>query len=103
MTEPLLDVQDLQVSFATEDGLVRAVDGVSFTLDRGEVVAIVGEAGSGKLVTVMALMGLTRGPNTHFGGTAQLGDQDLIGASEKGLERIRGKEIGMIFQDPISS
>ena len=104
MTERLLDVEDLQVSFATEDGLVRAVDGVSFTLDRGEVVAIVGESGSGKSVTVMTLMGLTR--------VAQLPllrarpswrARELITASEHELERIRGKEIAMIFQDPISS
>ncbi len=103
MGDRLLDVEDLQVSFNTEEGVVRAVDGVSFTLDRGEVVAIVGESGSGKSVSVMTLMGLTRGPNTSFGGSARLGDQDLIGASEKQLERIRGKEIAMIFQDPISS
>ena len=103
MTEPLLDVQDLQVSFATEDGLVRAVDGVSFTLDRGEVVAIVGESGSGKSVTVMTLMGLTRSPNARFAGSARLHGGDLITASEEELERVRGKEIAMIFQDPISS
>jgi oligopeptide/dipeptide ABC transporter ATP-binding protein len=103
MTEPLLDVQDLQVSFATEDGLVRAVDGVSFTLDRGEVVAIVGESGSGKSVTVMTLMGLTRSPNARFAGSARLRGGDLITASEEELERVRGKEIAMIFQDPISS
>ena len=103
MTEPLLDVQDLQVSFATEDGLVRAVDGVSFTLDRGEVVAIVGESGSGKSVTVMTLMGLTRSPNARFAGSARLRGGDLVTASEEELERVRGKEIAMIFQDPISS
>src|SRR6266568_8288782 len=103
MTEPLLDVQDLQVSFATEDGLVRAVDGVSFTLDRGEVVAIVGESGSGKSVTVMTLMGLTRSPNSRFAGSARLRGQDLVAAPEEALEAIRGKEIAMIFQDPISS
>ncbi len=72
MTERLLEVEDLQVSFATEDGLVRAVGGVSFTLDRGEVVAIVGESGSGKSVTVMTLMGLTRSPNSRFAGSARL-------------------------------
>ena len=103
MTEPLLDVQDLQVSFATEDGLVRAVDGVSFTLDRGEVVAIVGESGSGKSVTVMTLMGLTRSPNARFAGSARLRGGDLVTASEEELERVRGREIAMIFQDPISS
>jgi peptide/nickel transport system ATP-binding protein/oligopeptide transport system ATP-binding protein len=103
MAERLLEVENLAVSFATEDGLVRAVDDVSFTLDRGEVVAIVGESGSGKSVSVMTLMGLTRGPNARFGGSARLLGKDLIGASESELERIRGKEIAMIFQDPISS
>jgi peptide/nickel transport system ATP-binding protein/oligopeptide transport system ATP-binding protein len=103
MAEPLLDVQDLKVSFATEDGLVRAVDGVSFTLDRGEVVAIVGESGSGKSVTVMTLMGLTRSPNARFAGSARLRGGDLVTASEEELERVRGREIAMIFQDPISS
>ena len=103
MAERLLDVNQLEVAFQTEDGLVRAVDEVSFTLDRGEVVAIVGESGSGKSVTVMTLMGLTRSPNSRFGGSAKLGDRELITASEQELERIRGKEIAMIFQDPISS
>jgi len=101
--ERLLEVEELKVSFVTEDGIVSAVDGVSFTLDRGEVVAIVGESGSGKSVTVMTLMGLTRGPNSRFEGSAKLGGDDLIGASESELQRIRGKEIAMIFQDPISS
>jgi peptide/nickel transport system ATP-binding protein/oligopeptide transport system ATP-binding protein len=103
MAERLLDVLDLKVTFATEDGLVRAVDGASLTLDRGEVLAIVGESGSGKSVTVMTLMGLTRGPNARFEGSAKLKGQELITASEEQLERIRGAEIAMIFQDPISS
>jgi oligopeptide/dipeptide ABC transporter ATP-binding protein len=103
MAERLLEVENLQVSFATEDGLVRAVDDVSFTLDRGEVVAIVGESGSGKSVSVMSLMGLTRGANSRFGGSARLLGKDLINASEHVLQEIRGKEIAMIFQDPISS
>ncbi|MBV9819903.1 MAG: ABC transporter ATP-binding protein [Solirubrobacterales bacterium] len=103
MAERLLEVAELEVSFATEDGLVRAVDGVSFALHRGEVVAIVGESGSGKSVTVMTLMGLTRGVNSRFGGSARLGDRELVTASEAELERVRGAEIAMIFQDPISS
>src|SRR6201995_3163062 len=103
MADRLLDVEELQVSFVTEDGVVRAVDGVSFTLDRGEVVAIVGESGSGKSVSVMTLMGLTRGPNARFGGSARLRGEELVTASEEELEQIRGKEIAMIFQDPISS
>jgi peptide/nickel transport system ATP-binding protein/oligopeptide transport system ATP-binding protein len=103
MAERLLEVEDLKVSFATEDGIVRAVDGVSFTLDRGEVLAIVGESGSGKSVSVMTLMGLTRGPNARFEGSAKLNGEELVTASEEKLQRIRGAEIAMIFQDPISS
>jgi peptide/nickel transport system ATP-binding protein/oligopeptide transport system ATP-binding protein len=103
MAERLLEVEELQVSFVTEDGVVRAVDGVSFSLDRGEVVAIVGESGSGKSVTAMTLMGLTRGPNSRFGGSARLHGEELVTASEDKLRRIRGEEIAMIFQDPISS
>jgi peptide/nickel transport system ATP-binding protein len=76
---------------------------VSFTLDRGEVLAIVGESGSGKSVTSMTLMGLTRGVNSRFEGTATLKGQDLLTASEQQLQSIRGAEIAMIFQDPISS
>src|ERR1700747_2952227 len=103
MNDQLLEIEDLEVSFATEDGLLRAVSGVSFTVSRGETVAIVGESGSGKSVTVMTLMGLTRSPNSRFAGTARLSGGDLITASEQELERVRGKEIAMIFQDPISS
>jgi oligopeptide/dipeptide ABC transporter ATP-binding protein len=103
MAERLLEVESLKVTFATEDGLVHAVDDVSFTLDRGEVVALVGESGSGKSVTVMTLMGLTRSPNARFGGSARLRGEELVTAPEETLEHIRGSEIAMIFQDPISS
>ena len=103
MAERLLEVEDLQVSFVTESGVVHAVDGVTFTLDRGEVLAIVGESGSGKSVTSMTLMGLTRGPNARFGGSARLKGMELVTASEEELQNIRGAEIAMIFQDPISS
>jgi peptide/nickel transport system ATP-binding protein/oligopeptide transport system ATP-binding protein len=100
---PLLQVSDLEVSFATEDGIVRAVDGVSFSVAAGEVLAIVGESGSGKSVTAMTLMGLTRGPNAQIGGRAMLAGQDLIGASDEQLRKVRGGAIAMVFQDPMSS
>jgi peptide/nickel transport system ATP-binding protein len=99
----LLEVSDLRVSFATEDGVVRAVDGVSFTVDRGEVVAIVGESGSGKSVSAMTLMGLTRGPNARFEGKALFEGHDLVTAREDELRKIRGAGIAMVFQDPMSS
>jgi oligopeptide/dipeptide ABC transporter ATP-binding protein len=103
MAGALLEVEDLHVSFVTEEGVVRAVDGVSFSVDPGEVVAIVGESGSGKSVTVMTLMGLTRGPNARFEGTARLDGTELIRASESQLRSVRGAQIAMIFQDPMTS
>jgi peptide/nickel transport system ATP-binding protein len=99
----LLEVEDLHVSFATEEGEVSAVDGVSFTVNAGEVVAVVGESGSGKSVSVMTLMGLTRGPNARFGGRAMFGGRDLVTASNAELQKVRGAEIAMVFQDPMSS
>ncbi|MGN6867885.1 MAG: ABC transporter ATP-binding protein [Solirubrobacteraceae bacterium] len=99
----LLAVQDLRVSFRTEDGVVQAVDGVSFEIDRGEVVAIVGESGSGKSVTAMTLMGLTRGANARFEGRALFEGLDLVTASEDDLRKVRGAQIAMVFQDPMAS
>ncbi|HWI09654.1 MAG TPA: ABC transporter ATP-binding protein [Solirubrobacteraceae bacterium] len=107
MTAPssdlLLDVQDLKVSFATEEGVVQAVDEVSFQLHAGEVLAIVGESGSGKSVTAMTLMGLTRSPNARFAGTARLRRLDLVRARDDELRAVRGEEIAMVFQDPMTS
>ncbi len=103
MSEPLLDVDELCVSFRTEQGTVKAVSGVSFQLAAGEVLAIVGESGSGKSVTGMTLMGLTRSPNASFEGTARFRGTDLVTADDATLRKIRGGEIAMIFQDPMTA
>jgi len=89
--EPLLIVEDLRVAFRTEDGVVQAVDGVSFHVDAGEVLAIVGESGCGKSVTGMTLLGLTRGPNARFAGRALFGGKDLgwIERKKSVLDRVR--------------
>ena len=100
---PLLSVRDLRVRFQTEGGALGAVEGVSFDVRRGEVVAVVGESGCGKSVTAMSLMGLTRGPNAEITGEARLGETELIGASDDELRQVRGNRIAMIFQDPMSS
>jgi peptide/nickel transport system ATP-binding protein len=103
MAERLLEVNDLKVSFATEDGIVRAVDGISFELERGKVLGIVGESGSGKSVTAMTLMGLTRGVNARFEGEVLYKGTDLLNVSDRDMQNFRGNELGMIFQDPMTS
>jgi oligopeptide/dipeptide ABC transporter ATP-binding protein len=103
MAERLLEVNDLKVSFATEDGIVQAVSGISFTLERGKVLGIVGESGSGKSVTAMTLMGLTRGVNARFEGEVLYKGTDLLKISDRELQDYRGNELGMIFQDPMTS
>src|ERR671932_962054 len=103
MPERLLEVDDLSVHFATEDGIVRAVDGVSFDLERGQVLGIVGESGSGKSVTAMTIMGLTRGVNAKFGGSVRYQGADLLQLSDVQMQEYRGNENGMIFQDPMTS
>jgi oligopeptide/dipeptide ABC transporter ATP-binding protein len=100
---PLLDVRDLRVSFRTESGLVRAVDGVSFTLEAGHVLGIVGESGSGKSVSVMSIMQLIRDPNAIFEGQVIYKGRDLMGLSQREMRGVRGAEIAMIFQDPMTS
>jgi peptide/nickel transport system ATP-binding protein len=103
MAERLLEVDDLSVHFSTVDGVVRAVDGVSFNLERGKVLGIVGESGSGKSVTAMTLMGLTRDVNARFGGSVLYKGQNLLELSDAEMQEYRGNEIGMIFQDPMTS
>jgi peptide/nickel transport system ATP-binding protein len=100
---PLLSVRDLRVGFATEGGRVQAVDGVSFDLAPGEVLAIVGESGAGKSVTAQTLIGLTRSANARIEGSVRLGEGELVEASEGELRRVRGERIGMVFQDPMTS
>jgi oligopeptide/dipeptide ABC transporter ATP-binding protein len=103
VAEQLLEVEDLGVQFATEDGIVQAVDGVSFSLARGKVLGIVGESGSGKSVTAMTLLGLTRGVNARFEGKINYKGEDLLKLNEAQLRRFRGNELAMIFQDPMTA
>lgn len=98
-----LEVEDLKVSFPTEDGIVRAVDGVSFSVDRGRTLAIVGESGSGKSVTSAAIMGLHDSSRTQISGSIRLEGEELVDADESRRRALRGKRMSMIFQDPMSS
>ena len=100
---PLLEVEDLRVEFWTERGTVYAVNGVSFRIDEGETVGLVGESGSGKSVTALALMGILPRAGRVVSGSATFEGYDLIGRSDAELRRIRGNEIAMIFQDPMTS
>jgi peptide/nickel transport system ATP-binding protein len=100
---PLLEVKDLRVHFDTEDGLVQALDGISYTLDAGQVLGIVGESGSGKSVSSLTVMGLTRSRNARISGEVLFDGRDLLGTSEDDMRRLRGNDIAMIFQDPLSS
>ncbi|MBO0709271.1 MAG: ABC transporter ATP-binding protein, partial [Candidatus Dormibacteraeota bacterium] len=103
MTEHLLEVRDLHTEFPSDEGTVRAVDGVSFHLDRGETLGIVGESGSGKSVTVMSVMRLIRPPGRIAGGQVLFRGRDLTRLTEGEMEGIRGEQIAMIFQDPMTS
>jgi oligopeptide/dipeptide ABC transporter ATP-binding protein len=97
----LLEVEDLSVTFSTPDGLLNAVRGVSFSVDRGQTLGIVGESGSGKSVSTQTIVGLT--PNARISGTARFDGQDLLTMTPAELRKVRGAQIGMIFQDPLSS
>jgi peptide/nickel transport system ATP-binding protein len=100
---PYLRVNELVVRFATEDGVVRAVDGVSFAVERGRTLGIVGESGSGKSVASLAILGLHNPKRTTVGGEILLGGRDIAGLDEEGIRRLRGRDLAMIFQDPLSA
>jgi len=101
--QPLLSVEDLRVEFWTQRGTVHAVNGISFDIAPGETLGIVGESGCGKSVTSLALMGILPRAGRITGGTAMFGDRDLFRLSDRELRRIRGRDIAMIFQDPMTS
>ncbi|WP_217141203.1 ABC transporter ATP-binding protein [Streptomyces sp. AC627_RSS907] len=101
--EAFLSVRDLKVHFSSEDGVVKAVDGLSFDLERGKTLGIVGESGSGKSVTNLAVLGLHNRKKTAIDGSIRLDGQELTDAGEKQLEKLRGKKMAMIFQDALTA
>ena len=103
MSEPLLEVRDLRVTFRSRRGEARAVDGLSFVLDPGEVLGVVGESGSGKSVSMMSILKLIRDPNCTVSGQAVFRGRDLVTMGDRELRELRGRDISMIFQDPMTS
>ena len=103
MAEPLLEVKDLRVHFPTDDGVVKAVDGVSFTIQPGETLGIVGESGSGKSVSFLTIMGLVTSKQAEITGEVLYRGQDMLAMPEDELWAIRGASMSMIFQDPMTS
>src|ERR1700757_3857485 len=99
----LLEVTDLQTRFRTDDGIVKAVSGVSFALERGKTLGVVGESGSGKSVTFLTVMGLVDPRQADVTGSVRFDGEEILGASSSRLRKIRGAGIGMIFQDPMTS
>jgi peptide/nickel transport system ATP-binding protein len=99
----LLDVRDLRTYFQTEDGTVKAVDGVDFSVERGQTVGIVGESGCGKSVTCLTIMGLNERRNTETSGQVLFNGEDLLAVKPDRLRELRGSEVAMIFQDPMTS
>jgi peptide/nickel transport system ATP-binding protein len=98
-----LEVRDLRIHFPTDDGLVKAVDGLSFQLDRGRTLAIVGESGSGKSVTSLGILGLHNKRNSKVSGEIWLDQRELVNANQEQVRKLRGRNMAMIFQDPLSS
>ncbi|UDY22169.1 ABC transporter ATP-binding protein [Nocardioides sp. Kera G14] len=103
MTTPLLEVRDLKVHFPTQDGLVKATDGLSFSVERGKTLGIVGESGSGKSVSTSTILGLHRGTRAQISGEILLDGVDLLKLSDEEMRRRRGHDVAMIFQDPLSA
>src|SRR4051812_47741763 len=104
MPAPLLEVEDLRTHFFTRDGVVRAVDGVSFAIAPGETLAVVGESGCGKSVTSLSIMRLIASPPGRVvAGRVRFNGRDLLGLSEPEMRKVRGNEISMIFQEPMTS
>jgi peptide/nickel transport system ATP-binding protein len=98
-----LEVRDLRIHFPTDDGLVRSVDGLSFSLERGRTLGIVGESGSGKSVTSLGILGLHNKRNARVSGEIWLDGEELVGAAPESVRKLRGKKMAMIFQDPLSA
>jgi peptide/nickel transport system ATP-binding protein len=103
VAEPLLEVKDLKVQFPTDDGLVKAVDGISFKIDRGETLGVVGESGSGKSVTFLTVLGLINRKAARVEGEVRFQGRNLLELPPEELQDIRGSRISMIFQDPMTS
>jgi peptide/nickel transport system ATP-binding protein len=103
VTDNFLQVRDLRVHFPTDDGVVKSVDGLSFSLDRGKTLGIVGESGSGKSVTSLSIMGLHKAGTAKISGEVLLDGQDLISSTPEEVRLLRGKRMAMIFQDPLSA
>ncbi|MEU0426070.1 ABC transporter ATP-binding protein [Streptomyces canus] len=103
MPEPLLDVRDLRVSFRTRQGLVTAVDSLSFSVAPGEVLGVVGESGSGKSVSMLAVLRLLTSPNVTVSGEVRFRGRDLLALPDKEMRAMRGREIAMVFQDPMTA
>lgn len=103
MSNSFLSVEDLKVHFPTVDGIVKATDGLSYTLEKGKTLGIVGESGSGKSVSSSAIMGLHRGTNAQVSGKIMLDGVDLLQLSDEEMRKRRGRDVAMIFQDPLSS
>jgi len=98
-----LELKDLRIHFPTDDGLVKSVDGLSFSLERGKTLGIVGESGSGKSVTSLGILGLHKGGRARISGEIWLDGEELVGASQEHVRALRGKKMAMIFQDPLSA